>query len=306
MKKKCLICFILPMILLIALPLTACDDGRTQPTTEASIYNFEEYENVDIFDIKKVELSEELAEKCCSYKFTYLSDGLKIKGYISIPNTAIEANVPWKCVVYNRGGNRDYGRLENDTTAMACSFCDRIVIASQYRGAGGSEGSDQLGGDDLHDVIKLIDFCEDYFPFVDMDDFAVMGASRGGMMTYMTARSDSRVKRIIAVSAVSDMFESYEAREDMRRVSLETIGCTATDNPEEYEKRSAVYWYDELKIPVLIIHSKKDEQVHFSQAEELYSKLKDATECSFITYEDDVHGIHPEDRQIIYDWLHKE
>ena len=192
---------------------------------------------------------------------------------------------------------------------MCSNICaevdNRIVIASQYRGAGGSGGKDQFGGDDLNDVIKLIDLCEKEFKFADMDDFCVAGVSRGGMMTYLSAKNDKRVKRIIAVSAVSDLFQSYKARDDMKEVLTRYIGGSPEVIPKEYEKRSAVYWADEIKVPVLIIHSKNDKQVSFKQAEEMYAKLKKTTDCTFITHDDDVHGIHKEDLKTITDWLNK-
>ncbi|MBQ3265845.1 MAG: S9 family peptidase [Ruminococcus sp.] len=294
-------------IILVLMTFEACGSANTEPTEQSlpksNIYRLEDYESDEVFDIQTVELSESLAARCKSYKFTYLSDGLKIKGYISIPASAQISQKPCKCVLYNRGGNRDYGTLEDDTTAQFCAASGRIVIASQYREADGALGYDQFGGDDLHDVIKLIDICENHFSFVDMDDFCVFGASRGGMMTYMAARQDDRIKLIISLSGVSDLFNSYESREDMKRVLEETIGCTPEENPAEYEKRSAVYWADEINIPVLIIHSKLDQQVPFEQAEEMVEKLKDHTDCTFITHEDDVHGPHNEDIAIINNWL---
>lgn len=294
-------------LLFILLSLPACNDSSNdsseQTSGEINIYRFEDYESSDIFDIKKVELNTSLAEKCTSYKFTYLSDGLKIKGFISIPVSLEESQKPGKCLLYNRGGNRDYGKLNDDETANICAVCNRIVIASQYRGADGSEGADQFGGNDLHDVIKLIDFCANDFGFVDMDDFCVAGVSRGGVMTYPAARQDKRIKRIIAVSAISDLIESYNARDDMKTVLKETIGCTPKDNPEEYKKRSAVYWADEIKIPVLIIHSKQDKKVSFKQSEKLYKKLKDNTDCTFITHDDDYHGLQQQDFATVCKWL---
>ena len=139
-----------------------------------------------------------------------------------------------------------------------------------------------------------------------MDDFCVIGASRGGVMTYPAARKDSRIKRIIALSAECDLFEAYEARDDMKTVLEETIGYTPEEKPEEYEKRPAVYWADEIKIPVLMFHAKQDKQVPYSQAENLYTKLKDSTDCTLITYDDDSHSeVKPEDYQTIRDWLNQ-
>ena len=209
------------------------------------------------------------------------------------------------CILYNRGGNKEIGMLTDNSTANMCAVLDYIVIASQYRGTDGSEMADQFGGDDLHDVIKLIDLCQNDFSFVDMTDFCVAGESRGGMMTYMTARQDSRVKRIIAVSALSDLFKGYDERKDMQDVIYSYIGGTPKERKAEYEKRSAIYWADEIKVPVLIIHSKNDKQVSFKQAEEMYAKLKKTTDCTFITHDDDVHGIHKEDLKTITDWLNK-
>ena len=311
MKTKKLVCALLASTLVL-LSLSACQPakpGQTETTSSAQssdIYHIEDYESSEVFDIAKVNLSEALSDICTSYRFTYLSDGLKINGYISVPNSLAETQKPGKCVLFNRGGNRNFGKLENDTTANICAVCGRIVVASQYRGGGGSEGADQFGGDDLHDVIKLIDLCENNFSFIDMDDFCAAGASRGGVMTYPVARQDKRIKRIIALSAESDLFEAYESRDDMKTVLKETIGCTPDENPEEYKKRSAVYWADEIEVPVLIFHSRQDKRVSYKQAEDLYAKLKDSTDCTFITYEDDSHAIvHDKDYSTIRNWLNQ-
>jgi len=300
MLKKAL--FTLLLVISI-LSVSACNSSNQAASNQKNIYNFEDYENSEVFDIDKINTREDLSKTCTTYKFTYLSDNYKIKAYISLPVSAIESQQPTKCVLYNRGGNSKLGWLDDNSTATICSACSRVVIASQYREADGSEGKDQFGGDDLNDVIKLIDLCQNQFSFIDMDDFCVAGISRGGMMTYLTARSDSRVKRIVAVSAVSDLFQAYKEREDMQRVLYNHIGCTPTENPTEYEKRSAIRWSEEIKVPVLIIHSKNDEQVSYEQAEAMYEKLKDTTDCKFISHDDNVHGIHPEDLKIINEWL---
>ena len=297
---------ILLTVMLVMLSLTACRPVDTGKTEAGDIYRFEEYESSEVFDIMKVNLSGELAEKCTSYKFTYMSDGLKINAYISFPNELVQTQKPGKCLMYNHGGNRDLGKLENETTANACVLCGRIVVASQYRGCGGSEGADGFGGDDVNDVIKLTDLCENSFSFIDMTDFCVLGASRGGIMTYRAARQDSRIKRIIAMGAVTDLFDCYEDRDDMKSILEETVGCTPQENPAEYEKRSAVYWADEIKVPVLFIHSTGDSRVPYAQAEKLYEMLKDRVECRFVSHDDDRHcEPQQEDIKAIAEWLNQ-
>lgn len=296
--------FLAFMTVVLLLFFTGCYQENSTPALSPDIYRLEDYENNEVFDIEKVSLDKKLAQKCITYKFSYLSDGYEIKAYVSIPVFAVESRKPQKCLMFNRGGNAAIGGLSDTTTASISAECNRIVIASQYRG-GGSDGVDEFGGDDVNDVIKLIDLCQNHFKFIDMEDFCVAGVSRGGMMTYMAARRDSRIKRIISVSGLSDLARSYEEREDTRDMLNRYIGCTPWEDPSQYEKRSAICWYDEIQIPVLIIHSTGDEQVSYKQAEELYEKMKYTTDCTLVTHKDSIHGLHSDDIKTINEWLNK-
>lgn len=290
------------ILLLFLFVLSGCSESIE--IAEDNIYNFINYQNEEVYDIEQIDLINSLSKSCISYKFTYISDGYRVKAFISIPLSLVENQLPGKCILYNRGGNSKIGLLSDEDTAKLCVSTNRIIIASQYRGADGGSGKDEFGGKDLNDVIKLIDLCETNFDFIDMEDFCVAGVSRGGMMTYMTAKQDNRVKGIIAISAVSDLFQSYEAREDMQKLLYNYIGTTPEQNPEEYEKRSAIYWTDEINIPVLIIHSKYDEQVSFTQAEDIYDEFKkNSINVSFSVRDDDIHGLSKADTEVILEWF---
>ena len=164
--------------------------------------------------------------------------------------------------------------MDYEYVSLVCAYTGRAVVACEIRGDNGSEGYDQFGGDELHDVFKLIDLCEDRFKFIDMNDFCVMGVSRGGMTAYMTARQDKRVKKLVVFSGVSDLFDCYDEREEKM-----------------------------INIPVLIVHSKGDERVPFEQAQKMYDLLKDHTDCTFISHDDDLHGIHEDDIPKVIEWL---
>ena len=41
-----------------------------------------------------------------------------------------------------------------------------ICVATNYRGCGNSEGTDEFGGDDVDDVTKIVDLCEE-FDYID-------------------------------------------------------------------------------------------------------------------------------------------
>lgn len=316
MKKLIAVC----LSALTALSFAGCQNGSssapessvtsTESTPSAvessvknDIYNLYDYENDEVFYIDKVDTDSAFEAQCVTYEFYFMSDGYQIKAFISIPKASIELQKPCKCILYNRGGHVGAGVLEGNELARVCAVSGRIVIGCELRGSDGCGGYEQYGGDEVHDVIRLIDFCENIFSFVDMDDFCSFGASRGGMTTFMAARQDKRIKKIVAVSAISDMFLMYREHEDMQRAIPRYIGGTPEEKPEEYENRSAVCWADELTIPVLLIHSRKDEVVPFSQAENLYEKLKDITDCTFIVHDDDYHGLHEEDFSKVRQWI---
>lgn len=196
------------------------------------------------------------------------------------------------------------GFLTGEEMAAMCVASNRVVIGSQYRGADGSEGKDEFGGADLKDVTALMDLCETEFRFVNIDNLCMVGISRGGMMSYLTAREDDRVKGIVAVSAVTDLAASYNEREDMRNILHAAIGGSPEELPEEYAKRSAVNFAQELDVPVFIIHSKNDALVSYTQAKAMHELLKDTKHgCTMITHLDDVHGFHTEDVESIVQWI---
>ena len=78
--------------MLLILSFAACgapEKSEKSESAKGGLYNFKDYKSSEIFDIEKIKLSDGLAEKCVTYKFSYLSDGGIIKAYISIPNSAL-------------------------------------------------------------------------------------------------------------------------------------------------------------------------------------------------------------------------
>lgn len=296
MKKK-----IIFGALMIAMVLCFCGCNKA----ETASWNVQDYEqSEDIISIEEIDVETGFSDgtQVVTYNVRYKSDDCEVVSYLSIPKECLEQETAYPCIIFNRGGNKEYSANKATDIAYLAESSGKIVFASQYRGVSGGTGQDEFGGADLQDVIKLIDLCEE-FAFVDMEQLYMMGVSRGGMMTYMAMREDERIKKGVVVSGLADAFMSYDDREDMRLVFEELVGGTPEEIPEQYEQRSATYWADELKCPVLIIHSKQDERVSYEQVEKMIECLEDAQmEYKLVTYEDNVHGLHPEDFEIIMEW----
>lgn len=302
MVKKRILFISLFLVLCLACIIIFFLTRKTPEKNLLKSWNVEDYEQLgDIISIEDAGLDNgSLVE---TYSIRYKSDDCEVISYLSVPKKCLEDKEAFPCIIFNHGGNREFGANEASDIAYMAESSGKIVFASQYRGVNGGTGKDEFGGDDLHDVIKLIDLCEK-FSFVDMNQLYMMGISRGGMMTYMAIREDDRIKKGIVVAGLADAFMGYEQRPDMRKsVWEELVGGTPEELPEEYKKRSATYWADELKCPILIIHSRKDESVSYEQAEKMVKCLEEEKkEYKFVTYEDDIHGLHPEDFEIIMEW----
>lgn len=137
------------------------------------------------------------------YHISYSSDGLKVRGYLAVPKE--QRNYP--CIIYNRGGNKDFGKLTDEGFIRSLSEISSqgyIVIASQYRGNDCGEGQEEFGGKDVNDVVNLIPLLAQV-PQADTSRIGMFGWSRGGMMTYLALTKTTEIKAAVVGSGMTDI-----------------------------------------------------------------------------------------------------
>jgi len=226
------------------------------------------------------------------YRLTYWSDGLLIKGFYAEPKSP----GPHAAVIYNRGGNRDTGALTGVELGPLAEV-GFVVVASQFRGGGGSQGVSQFGGDDLHDVTNLIPLLKSR-PAVDPDRIVMIGGSSGGMMTYLaleaqTLRGTHDIKAAVTVSGLADLISWGKERPDITTpFYLEMFGALPDVNPAPYVARSAVDWPWRIRVPIQLEHGDADDTVSVQQSEHLYSQLRYYGDtANLIIYPGGQHGL---------------
>lgn len=195
-------------------------------------------------------------------EITYMSDGLRIKGFRVAPR----GDGPFPCVIVNRGGNRDFSAIGPLVVVnLLCRIASwgYLVVASQYRGGGGSEGKDEFGGADMADVMNLFSLL-DRDPAADPDRIGMYGGSRGGMMTYLALARTDRVRAAVIRCGVSDLTNWTEDRKDMEAVYRDLIPGFGTDSENALKIRSAVHWPEKLcrTTPILIMQGAADWRVN--------------------------------------------
>ncbi len=215
-------------------------------------------------------------------KITYISDGLRVKGFIAYPE---DTSKKYPCIIWNRGGGGNKGAIDEFTARgiygqLAC--WGYVVFASQYRGNAGGEGKEEFGGKDVNDILNLIPLADE-IPSADKSKWGIEGWSRGGMMTYLTLKRNHNFKCAVLVGAISDLKQNSVDNPEMLKNYKALIGeeyfselTPIKSGEEKLLERSAVNFAEQLpSIPYLIIHGGKDEIVSPIQSIRMAEKFRE-------------------------------
>lgn len=207
------------------------------------------------------------------FRIIYLSDGLKVTGYLSVPKKTGK----YPCMIYNRGGNREFGAF-NDVRAVRrlgeIASWGYVVVASQYRGNGGGEGKEEFGGSDVNDILNLIPLLS-HVDEADTSRIGMYGWSRGGMMTYLALTKTTQMKAAVIGSGMADAVASNKKRPEMDSVYAELIPGYFQNRDSVLETRSAIYWADKICMttPLLLLTGSADWRVSPEEQLEMVKKL---------------------------------
>jgi dipeptidyl aminopeptidase/acylaminoacyl peptidase len=243
-----------------------------------------------------------------SFEITYMSDGLKVKGVITVPR-GFSPEKKYPVIIYNRGGNRDFGAIYT-TFGFVDNYSSKgyIVFASQYRGVYGGEGRDEFGGAEVDDIINLISLSKE-FRFVDKKNYFMIGASRGGTMNYLVLKRGIRFNATVSLAAVSNEFLALENRLEMEEVYKELVPNYLENREEELRKRSVIFWVDKINSPLLLLHGSKDWRVSHVQSTNLLKVMREKDKIVKIKiYQGEGHslsGVWDDVQTEIHSWLQR-
>ncbi len=205
---------------------------------------------------------------------TYLSGGLKVKGYVASPKEAGSYPV----LLWNRGGYKDGGAIEDLTSFLilaSTALWGYVVVASQYRGNMGGEREADFGGKDLDDALTMLDVAKEY-PQADLSRVAIEGASRGGMTTYRALAREHRFKCAMIHAGISDIFALEKEDERFAKlVDKITTDLSPDERTTKLSSLSGVYIAEQFdkKCPILLMHGTDDEAVSISHSEAMAKEL---------------------------------
>lgn len=226
------------------------------------------------------------------FSITYLFDGLKVNGYLSVPKKSGK----YPSVIFNRGGNRELGAITDNYLIRylgQIASWGYVAVASQYRGNMGSEGKEEFGGKEVNDIINLLPLLSTVNK-ADTSRIGMWGHSRGGMMTYLSLTKTCRIKAAIVSSGIADGFMNTSKRPDMDSVFAELALGYTQNRDSVLRSRSAVYFADKIcsTTPLLLFTGSADWRVSPDEQLEMVHKLYELKHpLRFVFFEGGQHSL---------------
>ena len=207
-------------------------------------------------------------------RITYRSDSLHVAAYLATSHPSPHARRP--CVVYVRGSWRvgDIG-WQLAPTFRRLVRAGYVVVAPLLRGSDGEAGIDEMGGDDLADLMRVprVAFATGW---VDTSRLFLYGESRGGMMVLQALRDGFPARAATTFGAFTDLDSMIAADTTHRAPTARAVWPSwPTDHDRIAWRRSAQRWPERLtRVPLLLMHGADDPQVSPSQSTALAEAIR--------------------------------
>ena len=223
-------------------------------------------------------------------KLRYLSDGLKVIAYVYRPRRVGVRKFP--AIIFNRGSG-----VRGDIAPELVTFFHRlasegfVVLAPMLRQSDGGEGRDELGGADVDDLMSAAPLARS-LAYVDANNLFMYGESRGGMMTYQAVKRGFPVNAAAVFGAFTDAQELVASHPAQYTPAvLKQIWPDYEGRKDEiFKTRSAVFWAEQLNVPLLIMHGGGDKSVSPEQSLNLAQRLQKLGKVyELVVYAEDNH-----------------
>ncbi len=170
------------------------------------------------------------------------------------------------------------------------------VLYLNPRGSSGygqkfSDGTlNEWGGGDYRDLMLGVDDALKRNEWIDGGRMGVTGGSYGGFMTNWIVTQTPRFRAGVAVASVSNLISFYSTSLYQDLIHAE-FGGFPWDNFDVLWQYSPLRYVRQVQTPTMFIHGELDNDVHITQAEEMYMGLKRrGVETVFVRYPRESHS----------------
>ena len=270
---------------------------RTDETSPAELWaaRMDGSERRPLTSVNKAAVSEWNLAKPEEVRFKSF-DGTEIQGWLVRPQELLAGKKCPMILSIHGGPHGMFGvgfSLQNQIWA-AHGFA---VLYMNPRGSSGygqkfSDGCvDEWGGGDYQDLMKGVDAVIAKYDWVDANRLGVTGGSYGGFMTNWVITQTDRFKVAVAVASVSNLISFYATSLYQDLIHAEFKGYP-WENYDLLWKYSPIHYVKNVSTPTMFIHGEQDNDVHITQAEEMYTALRRHNiDAVLVRYPREGHGL---------------
>ena len=223
-------------------------------------------------------------------------DGTRIDGWLMKP-AGWRADRKYPLILSIHGGPHGMYGVGFNSTFQAYSARGYAVLFLNPRGSSGygqriSDGTlNEWGGGDYKDLMAGVDEALRKYSWIDQSRLGVTGGSYGGFMTNWIITQTPRFKAAVAVASLSNLISFYSTSLYQDLIHAE-FGGFPWDNYDLLWQWSPLKYIKQAQTPTLFIHGEQDNDVHITQAEEMYMGLKRrGVESVLVRYPREGHGL---------------
>jgi dipeptidyl aminopeptidase/acylaminoacyl peptidase len=188
-------------------------------------------------------------------------------GYAFSPNFQVFSARGYAVLYLNPRGSNGYGQR----------FADGTI--------------NEWGGGDYRDLMAGVDEALKRFSWIDSSRMGVTGGSYGGFMTNWIITQTPRFKAAVSIASLSNLISFYSTSVYQDLVHAE-FGGFPWDNYELLWQWSPLRYIKQAQTPTMFIHGEQDNDVHITQAEEMYMALRRrGVDTVLVRYPREGHGL---------------
>ena len=223
-------------------------------------------------------------------------DGTQIQGWLMRPPTCTEDRKCPLILSVHGGPHGMYGWSFNPSFQVYAARGYGVLYINP-RGSSGygqkfSDGTlNEWGGGDYRDLMLGVDDAIKKNSWIDGNRLGVTGGSYGGFMTNWIITQTPRFRGAVASASVSNLISFYATSLYQDLIHAE-FGGFPWDNFDALWQWSPLRYVRQAQTPTLFLHGENDNDVHITQAEEMYMALKRrGVETVLVRYPREGHGL---------------
>ena len=223
-------------------------------------------------------------------------DGTSVQGWLMKP-LGWREDRKYPMILSIHGGPHGMFGYAFNPTFQVYAARGYAVLYLNPRGSSGygqrfSDGTlNEWGGGDYRDLMAGVDEALRRFPWLDASRMGVTGGSYGGFMTNWIITQTPRFKAAVSAASVSNLVSFYSTSLYQDLIHAE-FGGFPWDNYDQLWQWSPLRYVKQAQTPTLFIHGEQDNDVHITQAEEMYMALRRrGVETVLVRYPREGHGL---------------